>query len=197
MISESEVIELIKQAEESPTLDYKEDLPLGTDGDKAALVKDIISLANSGEVAHILLGVEDKTGRLVGFKTHHTAEQINQILKDKCDPPISVEYMEKKISIKPHVVASIALLLLAILPLPYGYYTLLRLVVCITAIFLAWMSYKKQKIRWTWAMGLIALVFNPIMPLHFGKEIWVVIDLSTAIFFTIFLIKVKLKNAHD
>lgn len=97
MISESEIIELIKKAEEDPMLDYKEDLPLETDGDKAELVKDIISLANSGEVAHIILGVEDKTGRLVGFKTHHTAEQINQILKDKCDPPISVEYTEKKI----------------------------------------------------------------------------------------------------
>ena len=97
MISESEIIELIKKAEEGPTLDYKEDLPLATDGDKAEFVKDVIALANSGEVAHILLGVEDKTGRLVGFKTHHTAEQLNQILKDKCDPSISVEYMEKKI----------------------------------------------------------------------------------------------------
>ena len=97
MISESEIIELIKKAEEDPTLDYKEDLLLETDGDKAEFVKDIISLANSRKVAHILLGVEDKTGRPVGFKTHHTAEQLNQILKDKCDPPISVEYVEKNI----------------------------------------------------------------------------------------------------
>lgn len=97
MISESEIIELIKKAEETPTLDYKEDLPLVTDGDKAEFVKDVIALANSGEGAYILLGVEDKTGRLVGFKTHHTVEQLNQILKDKCDPPISVEYIEKNI----------------------------------------------------------------------------------------------------
>lgn len=97
MISESEIIELIKKAEESPTLDYKEDLPLETNGDKAEFVKDVISLANSGKAAHILLGVEDKTGRLVGFKTNHAVEQLNQILKDKCDPPISVEYMEKNI----------------------------------------------------------------------------------------------------
>jgi len=97
MISENEIIELIKKKEEGPTLDYKEDLPLAKDGDKAEFVKDVIALANSGQVAHILLGVEDKTGRLVGFKTQHTPEQLNQILKDKCDPPISVEYVEKDV----------------------------------------------------------------------------------------------------
>lgn len=97
MIGESEIIELIKKAEEGPTLDYKEDLLLTKDGDKAEFVKDVLALANSGETAHIITGVEDGTGRPVGFKTHHTAEQVNQILKDKCDPPISVEYIEKNI----------------------------------------------------------------------------------------------------
>jgi hypothetical protein len=97
MISESEIIELIKKAEEGPTLDYKEDLPLDADGDKAQFVKDVISLANSGETAHIVVGVEDGTGRPVGLKTSHNAEQLNQILKDKCDPPISIEFAEKNI----------------------------------------------------------------------------------------------------
>lgn len=97
MIRESEIIELIKKAEEGPTLDYKEDLPLANDGDKAEFIKDIIALANSGEIAHIIIGVEDGTGRPVGFKNPHTAEQINQILKDRCDPPISVEYVERNI----------------------------------------------------------------------------------------------------
>ena len=97
MISETEIIEFIREAKEGPTLDYKEDLLLTKDGDKAEFVKDVLALANSGETAHIITGVEDGTGRPVGFKTHHTAEQINQILKDKCDPPISVEYIEKNI----------------------------------------------------------------------------------------------------
>jgi hypothetical protein len=97
MITEAEIIELIKKAEEGPSLDYKEDLPLLTGGDKAGFVKDIIALANSGEKAHMIIGVEDVTGRPVGFKTPHTAEQMNQILKDKCDPPISVEYVERNI----------------------------------------------------------------------------------------------------
>ena len=97
MITEAEIIELIRRAEEGPWLDYKEDLPLQSDGDKAAFVKDVIALANGGEKAHIVVGVEDGTGRPVGFKTPRTAEQMNQILKDKCDPPISVEYVERNI----------------------------------------------------------------------------------------------------
>lgn len=97
MISNKETIELIQTAEETPTLDYKEDLHLETDGDKAEFVKDVIALANSGELAHIIVGVEDKTGKSVGLKTTHNAEQLNQILKDKCDPSISVEYVEKSI----------------------------------------------------------------------------------------------------
>ncbi len=97
MISENEIIELIKKAEEGPTLDYKEDLPLAEDGDKAQFVKDVIALANSGELVHIIVGVEDGTGKPVGLRTTHNAEQLNQILKDKCDPPISIEYVEKNI----------------------------------------------------------------------------------------------------
>lgn len=97
MISENEIKQLIEKAEEGPTLDYKEDLPLETDGDKAQFVKDVISLANSGGIAHLLIGVEDGTGKPVGFKTPHKAEQLNQILRDKCDPPLRLEYREIKV----------------------------------------------------------------------------------------------------
>lgn len=97
MISENEIIELIKKAEEGPTLDFKEDLPLAEDGDKAQFVKDVIALANSGELSHIIVGVEDGTAKPVGIRTSHNAEKLNQILKDKCDPPISIEYAEKNI----------------------------------------------------------------------------------------------------
>ena len=97
MINENEIIELIKKAEEGLTLDYKEDLSLATDGDKAEFVKDVIALANSGQTAHIILGVQDGTWKPVGIKTSHKAEQLNEILKDKSDPRISVEYLEKNI----------------------------------------------------------------------------------------------------
>lgn len=97
MISDNEIIELIKKAEEGRSLEYKEDLPLQTNGDKAEFVKDIIALANSEPIAHIIVGIEDLTRKPVGIETSHTPEQLNEILKDKTDPPLRVEYVEKDI----------------------------------------------------------------------------------------------------
>jgi hypothetical protein len=97
MISKKQVQLIIEKEDEGPTLDYKEDLNLQTDGDKAQFVKDVLSLANSGQTAHIIIGVEDGTRKLVGIKTKHKAEQLNDILKGKCDPPLTVEYAEKTI----------------------------------------------------------------------------------------------------
>lgn len=97
MITEAEIIKLIEEGQEGPTLDFKEDLLLESDKDKAEFMKDIIALANSGGTAHIITGIEDDTWKPVGIKTSHTPEQLNQILKDKCDPPLRVEYVEKEI----------------------------------------------------------------------------------------------------
>lgn len=95
MISLTKIRQIIEKEDEGPTLDYKEDLVLGTDGDKAQFVKDVISLANSGQTAYIIIGVEDGTRKLKGIKTTHKAEQLNDILKGKCDPPLTIEYAEK------------------------------------------------------------------------------------------------------
>jgi hypothetical protein len=97
MISLTKIKQIIEEEDEGPTLDYKEDLNLQTDGDKAQFVKDVLSLANSGQTTHIIIGVEDGTRKLIGIKTTHKAEQLNDILKNKCDPPLTVEYEEKTI----------------------------------------------------------------------------------------------------
>ena len=56
-----------------------------------------MSLANSTEVSHIIIGVEDITRKPIGLKNSHTTTQLNDILKNRCDPPISLEYAEKDI----------------------------------------------------------------------------------------------------
>jgi len=87
----------------------------------------------------------------------------------------------------PTVVTSsiaIMMLLLAIPPMwPYGYYTLLRLVVTGAGIFAAFMAYGMGKNVWTYILGGIALLFNPLIPVHLDKETWGVIDLVVAIAF--------------
>lgn len=97
MININRTKQIIETEDEGPTLDYKEDLLLETDGDKAKFVKDVVSLANSGQTAHIIIGIQDGTRKLMGIKTSHSAEKLNEILKDKCDPPLHLGYAERKI----------------------------------------------------------------------------------------------------
>lgn len=87
---------------------------------------------------------------------------------------------------------SIVMLLLAIPPIwPYGYYTLLRIVVCGTCAFLTWIANELNKTFWIWIFGLLTLVFNPVMPIHLDKETWVAIDGIAAFFILLSLWKVK------
>ena len=99
--------------------------------------------------------------------------------------------MAKNLSIKPLIIVSIVLLLVAAIHLPQGYYVLLRHVVCLTASLLSWFSYVSNKHAWVWIMGFIALFFNPIIPLHFGREVWLVADVLVAVLFCIFLFQNK------
>ena len=66
---------------------------------------------------------------------------------------------------------------------PYGYYQLLRLVVCGLGVYVAAMAYKWQKQWATWLFGFIALLFNPLAPIHLSREIWQPIDLVCALLF--------------
>jgi len=72
----------------------------------------------------------------------------------------------------------------AILDLPYGYYQVLRFVVCIAAIYYLYKSYKHDShlpVRWL-AVG-IAILFNPIAPIHLDRSIWVFLNVATGIYF--------------
>lgn len=40
-----------------------------------------------------------------------------------------------------------------------------------------------EKISWAWALGITAVVFNPIIPVHLERDTWAVIDIAAAILF--------------
>jgi len=94
MITQGELRELIELKREGPTLDYKRDLNLETDKHKAEFIKDVLALANSGRTAHIVTGIKDRTWEPVGISKSYTQTQINQILQERTDPPVRVEYAE-------------------------------------------------------------------------------------------------------
>lgn len=90
-------------------------------------------------------------------------------------------------------IISIIMLLLAIPAIwPYGYYILLRWVIAASALFLVWASYELGKKFWLFLMAIVALLFNPIAPIHLDKETWVVIDFIVAMIFLVSIFKIKI-----
>lgn len=87
--------ELRRIGQEWEKVDAKQELILKEVGDKAEFVKDIIAMANNGEPSYLIIGLEDGTFADVGkLSYHYTTNDINQILVDKIDPPIVVDYKE-------------------------------------------------------------------------------------------------------
>jgi len=65
--------------------------------------------------------------------------------------------------------------------MPYGYYMLLRLVATGVFAFAAFIAFDKNCKALPWVYGFMALVFNPIIKIHFPKEIWAVVDVASGI----------------
>ncbi|MFH1373314.1 MAG: DUF6804 family protein [bacterium] len=85
-----------------------------------------------------------------------------------------------KVAILVPALVAAAMCLVALGNNPYSYYQTLRLVVCGVSTFLAWAAHREGKEGWSVALGMVAVIFNPIIPIHLSRSIWAVIDLATA-----------------
>ncbi len=74
---------------------------------------------------------------------------------------------------------------------PYGYYTLLRWAVCLTTGYLTYENYQKGHKGFSFIFGAIALLFNPITPVHLSKSGWASIDLVVDGFLFFYLVRGK------
>jgi hypothetical protein len=77
------------------------------------------------------------------------------------------------------------LLVCALLPFPYGYYQLLRFIICGTASLIAVSAYRQSLQQWVIVFGLIALLFNPFLPIHLDRSIWAIIDVACAVVYAV------------
>jgi len=78
---------------------------------------------------------------------------------------------------------AIAALVVAVVPIwPYGLYTLVRLVVSSVASFAIYVLGTSDSKR-TVALVVVALLFNPIAPVHLSRLAWLPIDLGVAFSF--------------
>ena len=96
------------------------------------------------------------------------------------------------------LIAGIALFI-AIANLPYGYYQLLKWFICGVGAYGAYLSYEAKKMSWAWSLGIIALIFNPLVPFHFAKEFWKMLDLIVGVIFCIYFklrSKREIRNEH-
>lgn len=80
-------------------------------------------------------------------------------------------------------IVPIILLLVGLADMPTGYYTIVRIVVCLVSALCAQVSYKTDnKIGIaTVAFTLLVVLFNPIIPVYLrDKGVWVILDLVAA-----------------
>lgn len=85
--------------------------------------------------------------------------------------------MKQRVTIA--LIGSIAVLV-GLGDLPYGYYTLLRLVLCGMCLFLLFSS-EPVRIEWQrWITGGVAVLYNPLVPIRIGdKGVWILLNLIT------------------
>ncbi len=75
----------------------------------------------------------------------------------------------------------------------YDYYVLLRWVVCGVGGLGAFRAAGFGKRGWAWALGIVALFFNPIIPVHLTRETWGFIDVGAALLLLVSIIAVDLR----
>lgn len=98
--------------------------------------------------------------------------------------------MRKTPHLIPALIAAV-MLLGALAPLPYGYYQALRWVTCGVGVYMAVNAYSWGKTWATWIFGAIAILFNPLIPIHLTREIWQPIDAICSLFFGLSILFLK------
>ena len=83
-------------------------------------------------------------------------------------------------------IAPIAAMVLAILPMPFGYFILLKLVVSAGALYFAVNFFKKKDMFKVWMFGFIVILYNPLAPIPLGSKIlWTIVNIPTIYYFYI------------
>ena len=78
------------------------------------------------------------------------------------------------------------LLFIGLIDLPIGYYTLLRIVVTLGSVAVIVTESENGLNFWVITFGLIAIVFNPFIPIYLNdKSAWMPIDIISGIIFII------------
>ena len=67
----------------------------------------------------------------------------------------------------------------------YGYYTFTRISVCGFAAFFAFLAWRGGIALRVWSaiFGLVAILFNPFLPIYLSRKVWYDLDVGVALIF--------------
>ena len=98
----------------------------------------------------------------------------------------------KKIGTKQNIqIVGAIILLLCLLHMPYGFYTIVRLAMTVISGYLAYDYYTHNKKELAVTFSIIAVLFQPFIKLALGREIWQIVDVVVAILLLILAIRKK------
>src|SRR3546814_13249550 len=92
-------------------------------------------------------------------------------LRSRLNSGVSLARRDHGMRTKPALwVVAIAVAIALVPTLPYGYYSVMRWVVCALCAWLALSSYRAGREEWAWAWGVFAGIYNPIFTGHANRE---------------------------
>lgn len=73
------------------------------------------------------------------------------------------------------------LFLMCLLPMPYGFYSLVRFLAMVGFTILAYYRYKEEAMEFAILYGGLALLFQPIIRVSLGRTMWNIVDVIVAL----------------
>lgn len=89
-----------------------------------------------------------------------------------------------------------ALMVLCLLPMPYGFYNLVRFIAVIGFAILAVNAYRNSHTTLAITYGALALLFQPFIKLVLGRDVWNIVDVAVAVFLIVLIVKNKEIQFH-
>ncbi len=86
------------------------------------------------------------------------------------------------------------LLLLCLFKMPYGYYTLMRLAATVGFAYMAYRYYEIKKEALVWTFGALALLFQPLVKIALGRDVWNIVDVAVAVLLIVLTFAVNKKT---
>jgi len=77
------------------------------------------------------------------------------------------------------LVTAVMLVVAATATHPYSFYTLLRWICCTAFVYSAFIAHEENRVAWAWSFGVLAALFNPILPVTLDRSIWTTLDWVT------------------